>query len=226
MVTSISKSTSDELSGTGKALSELQTAGSNVNTLYDESKRIFPESGSGGKFRLRTLGDGPCAPAAAAEAAEEAVDEGDLEIGPGYKGWINLVGVSRNYMLHPQLTNQAVAVNMLCCGLISFLSCMLMNRWHDQLVWSLPRVLFYSPPGWTIGNSNILDWLNSTLLLSSSGLHIRSTIRCRVSQTPHRGRRIDIRVLYDDDLYRYRVLADPSRSWYWSGTWDGIDLFA
>jgi len=116
METSISKSTSDEPSGTERALPELQTAGNHVNTPYDESKRIFPGSGSGGKVRLSTLGDGPCAPEAAAEAAEEAVDEGDLEVSPGYKGWINLVGVSRIYTLNPRLTNQAVAVNMLCCG--------------------------------------------------------------------------------------------------------------
>jgi len=176
MVTSKPTSTFDEPRDAERALPELQKAGSNANTPYDESKQISPESGSGGKVRLRTLGDGPCAPQAAAEAAEEAVDEGDLEISPGYKGWINLVGVSRNHTLNPQLTNQAVAVNMLCCELISFLSCMLMNRWHDQLVWSLPRILFHASAGRTIGNSNILDWLNSTLLLSSFGLYIRSTI--------------------------------------------------
>jgi hypothetical protein len=41
---------------------------------------------------LKTLGEGPVAPGAAAEAAEGAEEEG--EVNPGYKGWLNLLGVS------------------------------------------------------------------------------------------------------------------------------------
>lgn len=65
----------------------------NTDTPYDESKRNLSESGD--KIRLRSLGDGPCAPDAAGEAAQEDVEDEDLEVSPGYKGWINLVGVGR-----------------------------------------------------------------------------------------------------------------------------------
>jgi len=67
--------------------------GANTDTPYDESKRNLSESGD--KIRLRSLGDGPCAPDAAAEAAQDDVEDEDVEVNPGYKGWINLVGVGR-----------------------------------------------------------------------------------------------------------------------------------
>lgn len=41
---------------------------------------------------LKTLGEGPVAPGAAAEAVEGQEEEG--EVNPGYKGWLNLLGVS------------------------------------------------------------------------------------------------------------------------------------
>jgi hypothetical protein len=71
-------------------------ASNNVNTEIpvDESKRHLDLGEPTDKIRLRTLGDGPCAPDAAAEAAEEEMEDQDLEISPGYKGWISLVGVS------------------------------------------------------------------------------------------------------------------------------------
>jgi hypothetical protein len=90
-----------------------------AETPYDESKRHAPslpeEPETGDKVRLRTLGDGPCAPGAVSEADEADVDDADLEVSPGYKGWINLVGVSRVNKPNHQLMSQAVAVNMLCC---------------------------------------------------------------------------------------------------------------
>lgn len=46
------------------------------------------------KFGLRTLGDGPIASGAAEESAEAADDDLDIEIAPGRKGWLDLVGVS------------------------------------------------------------------------------------------------------------------------------------
>jgi hypothetical protein len=105
-------------------LPELREYGNSADTPFDESKRNLREPGSGEKVRLRTLGDGPCAPDAAVEAAQEDVDGEDLEISPGYKGWINLVGVSRGNALNHQLTNQAVAVNMLCCEFRTSMTCM------------------------------------------------------------------------------------------------------
>lgn len=68
---------------------------SSVHTPFDESKRHLAEPEAGDKVRLRTLGDGPCAPEAVDEAAEANEGEPDIEVSPGYKGWINLVGVSR-----------------------------------------------------------------------------------------------------------------------------------
>jgi len=67
-----------------------------VETPLDETKRDLPNSvsESGEKGRLRSLGEGPCAPVAAAEGAQAEADESDIEVSPGYKGWINLVGVS------------------------------------------------------------------------------------------------------------------------------------
>jgi len=115
MVASLPTSTFDEIRGAEMALPELQNRGNSAETPFDESKRNLGEHGSGEKVRLRALGDGPCAPEAAAEAAQGDVDREDLEISPGYKGWINLVGVSRENTLNHQLMNQAVAVNMLCC---------------------------------------------------------------------------------------------------------------
>lgn len=76
---------------------------SSAETPFDESKRNLAEPEVGEKARLRTLGDGPCAPGAAAEAAQAGTDEEDLEISPGYKGWINLVGVSLVTKLHQTL---------------------------------------------------------------------------------------------------------------------------
>jgi hypothetical protein len=51
------------------------------------------ETAGGGEpsRELKTLGEGPVAPGAAAEAAEGAEEEG--EVNPGYKGWLNLLGV-------------------------------------------------------------------------------------------------------------------------------------
>jgi hypothetical protein len=77
-----------------------------AKTHYDESERhvssLPEEPESADKVRLRTLGDGPCAPGAVSEAAEAELDDADLEVSPGYKGWINLVGVSRvNKPNHP-----------------------------------------------------------------------------------------------------------------------------
>jgi len=115
MVASLSTSTFDEIRGSEMALPELQNRENSAETPCDESKRNLGEHGSGEKVRLRTLGDGPCAPEAAAEAAQGEVHGEDLEISPGYKGWINLVGVSCNNTLNSWLIHQAVAVNMLCC---------------------------------------------------------------------------------------------------------------
>jgi hypothetical protein len=94
MVASLLPSTLNESKSIERVLPELQRSGDNTDTPIDESKRNVGEHGSGGKVRLRTLGDGPCAPEAAVEAAQGEVDGEDLEISPGYKGWINLVGVS------------------------------------------------------------------------------------------------------------------------------------
>jgi len=94
MVALIPMSTPDEAKGAEMALPELQKSGNNVGTPYNMSKQNLEEHGFGEKVRLRTLGDGPCAPEAAVEAAQGDVDGEDLEISPGYKGWINLVGVS------------------------------------------------------------------------------------------------------------------------------------
>jgi hypothetical protein len=94
MVASLPTSTIDKSSDAERALPELQRSGDNTDTPIDESKRNLDEHGSGEKVRLRTLGDGPCAPEAAVEAAQGNLDGEDLEISPGYKGWINLVGVS------------------------------------------------------------------------------------------------------------------------------------
>jgi hypothetical protein len=113
---------------------------------------------------------------------------------------------------------------MLCCEFRTSIASWLMPRRYDQLVWSLPRVLFHPSTRWTIGNSDILDWVDSTLLLSSFGMHLRSTIRCRISQTSHCRRRVDLRLLHDDDLYCDRILANPSCSRYRSGAWDGVDI--
>ena len=115
MVASLSTSTFDEIRGAEMAMPELQNRGNSAESPVDESKRHVGEHGSGEKVRLRTLGDGPCAPGAAAEAAQGEVDGEDLDFSPGYKGWINLVGVSPENTLDHQLINQAVAVNMLCC---------------------------------------------------------------------------------------------------------------
>lgn len=94
MVALIPTLTRDEARGTELALPELQISGNSAETPYNKSKQNLEEHGSGEKVRLRTLGDGPCAPEAAIEAAQGDVDGEDLEISPGYKGWINLVGVS------------------------------------------------------------------------------------------------------------------------------------
>lgn len=94
MVTFLQTSTFDEIRGAESALPELQTSGSNADTPMDESKRNPREPATNEKVPLRTLGDGPCAPEAAVEAAEGDADGEDLEVSPGYKGWINLVGVS------------------------------------------------------------------------------------------------------------------------------------
>ena len=94
MVASLPTSTFDEIRGAEMTLPELQNRGNSAETPFDESKRHLRESEPGEKVRLRTLGDRPCTPGAAAGAAQGAVDGEDLEISPGYKGWINLVGVS------------------------------------------------------------------------------------------------------------------------------------
>jgi hypothetical protein len=93
MVASLLPSTFDEIKSADTALSELQKSGNSAETAY-KSQQNLEEHVSGEKVRLRTLGDGPCAPEAAVEAAQGDVDGEDLEISPGYKGWINLVGVS------------------------------------------------------------------------------------------------------------------------------------
>jgi hypothetical protein len=67
----------------------------NADTPFENSKRHLAEPESGESIRLRTLGDEVCAPGAADEATQTGVDEPDFEVSPGYKGWINLVGVSR-----------------------------------------------------------------------------------------------------------------------------------
>jgi hypothetical protein len=84
----------DEARGVDGTLPEVQKSGRSAETPFDESKRNLEEHGSGEKVRLRPLGDGPSASEAAVEAAQGDVDGEDLEISPGYKGWINLVGVS------------------------------------------------------------------------------------------------------------------------------------
>jgi hypothetical protein len=94
MVALIPTSTPDEARGAEMALPELQKSGNSAETPYNKSKQNLEEHGSGEKVRLRTLGGGPCAPEAAVEAAQGDVDGEDLEVSPGYKGWINLVGVS------------------------------------------------------------------------------------------------------------------------------------
>jgi hypothetical protein len=68
-----------------------------AETPFDESKQYRLAPSAEDKIPLRTLGDGPCAPAAASEAAAVDGEDLDLEISPGYKGWINLVGVSREF---------------------------------------------------------------------------------------------------------------------------------
>jgi hypothetical protein len=55
----------------------------------------YEPSGHGNKeIGLRTLGDGPIAPTAADEAAAAEDTDLDIEISPGRRGWLNLVGVS------------------------------------------------------------------------------------------------------------------------------------
>jgi hypothetical protein len=124
MTASLSTSNIDDVSAAERKLPELQKSGNRIDTPLDESKPNPRDPESGEKFRLRTLGDGPCAPEAAVEAAQGSDDEEDLEVSPGYKGWINLVGVSRENTLNYPLTNQAVAVNMLCCEFRMSVICM------------------------------------------------------------------------------------------------------
>lgn len=122
MVASLPMSTLGEVRGAEMTLPELETSGNSAEIPYNKSEQNLEEHGSGEKVRLRTLGDGPCAPDAAAEAAQGDIDGEDLEVSPGYKGWINLVGVSCKNALDHQLINQAVAVNMLCCEFRTSLS--------------------------------------------------------------------------------------------------------
>ena len=75
----------------------------NAETPFDEVKRdlVLPNLNSGETGRLRTLGDGPCAPGAAADAAQTDGGDTGAEVSPGYKGWINLIGVSPEVGVDP-----------------------------------------------------------------------------------------------------------------------------
>jgi hypothetical protein len=61
---------------------------------FTQTESKVPAKRSDEKIGLRILGDGPIATGAAEDAAEADEEDLDMEVSPGRKGWLNLVGVS------------------------------------------------------------------------------------------------------------------------------------